>query len=413
MKIMFDTKKVVVTEDAEIAFLQRMRHPRMVMYLGCGRCEDGNIFVVLEYMPQGSLDSLVWSEVEQLTAAGKPSAIPSHLQKVKGRPRADSSGFHHGARDDGTSGSVCESKPLPKTVSWDTRLQILADIAEGMTHLHLVFFAVHRDLKSPNVLLMAKEGKLRAKVADFGTSRVLTAATRPASAPSMNSKGPSAIHMAAKVGEDARAQTAPADSGNASLDKRGSSNRDLVSSSVLGSTSEGLPQTSSHLTMKMTTGRGTPLWMAPEILASMGSRAKKGSQEKAVFSQAVDIYAFAIIMWETLALRQPWITSCFKWSHEVLQAVERGDRPLTPKKLIQQAPEGYCTLMKTCWDQSPKKRPRFDWIARGLVDVKIALHRQRCQKAKTISPVPKMTGSSSSPGSEATIVSPAIELTTH
>lgn len=62
--------------------------------------------------------------------------------------------------------------------SWSQRLNILWDIAKGMEHLHsLDPIIVHRDLKSQNALLTQSlenaQYHPRAKVADFGLSRVL------------------------------------------------------------------------------------------------------------------------------------------------------------------------------------------------------------------------------------------------
>ncbi len=59
-----------------------------------------------------------------------------------------------------------------KDVHWKLRLQIAADVAAGMSFLHSVTPPViHRDLKSPNVLLhRLQSGDMCAKVADFGLS---------------------------------------------------------------------------------------------------------------------------------------------------------------------------------------------------------------------------------------------------
>jgi serine/threonine protein kinase len=62
-----------------------------------------------------------------------------------------------------------------KAIDWLVRVRIARQIAEGMRHLHKLSIA-HRDLKSDNVLL---DGEFNAKVADFGTSRVLGAIRAP------------------------------------------------------------------------------------------------------------------------------------------------------------------------------------------------------------------------------------------
>lgn len=67
-------------------------------------------------------------------------------------------------------------------VDWTTRISLALDIARGMRFLHgMMPPIVHRDLKSPNILLSMEtpeestsgERRLRAKVADFGLSRSL------------------------------------------------------------------------------------------------------------------------------------------------------------------------------------------------------------------------------------------------
>ena len=59
---------------------------------------------------------------------------------------------------------------------WPSRISIALDIARGMAFLHgMMPPIVHRDLKSPNILMTInpKTGRYRAKVADFGLSRSL------------------------------------------------------------------------------------------------------------------------------------------------------------------------------------------------------------------------------------------------
>jgi tRNA A-37 threonylcarbamoyl transferase component Bud32 len=65
-------------------------------------------------------------------------------------------------------------------MDWSTRYQMMLDICEGMAFLHSTTCAdgldkkelFHQDLKSANVLLLEEKGILRAKIGDFGLSRI-------------------------------------------------------------------------------------------------------------------------------------------------------------------------------------------------------------------------------------------------
>ena len=105
------------------------------MFLGCGISEDGDCFLVTEFMDGGSLDRALW---------GSTTAT-----------------------------------------SWMQRIQILLDVADGLGYLHLYHKSVHQDLKSPNILLekivrnddAARSDDTvthRAKIADFGLSKIFT-----------------------------------------------------------------------------------------------------------------------------------------------------------------------------------------------------------------------------------------------
>lgn len=41
---------------------------------------------------------------------------------------------------------------------------------------------------------------------------------------------------------------------------------------------------------------GTPLWMAPELLGNTGD----------VYSAKIDVYSFAMVMWELATRKTPW-----------------------------------------------------------------------------------------------------------
>jgi len=91
---------------------------------GCGRLPDKNVFIVLEFMEEGDLDTMI--------------------------ERSD------------------------VDFPWSDRVCILGDVAEGMTFLHDTHDSIHRDLKSGNVLLSKENGILRGKIGDFGMSKFLS-----------------------------------------------------------------------------------------------------------------------------------------------------------------------------------------------------------------------------------------------
>jgi len=118
VKKLLDSVDCDLSDDNEISFLMRVRHRRLVMFMGAGRFSDGNIFLVLEWMERGALDVYLRGE---------------------------------------------------STISWRQRVTFLRDVCEGMRHLHSLR-CLHRDLKSSNVLLAVENGDLRCKVGDFGLS---------------------------------------------------------------------------------------------------------------------------------------------------------------------------------------------------------------------------------------------------
>lgn len=122
-----------VFNNSEVKFLMRTRHERLVMFLGAGTMgafgeTNSDIFLVTEWMDGGNLAEFYWNK---------------------------------------------------KLVSWRQRLQILMDCLEGLAYLHLLHKSVHCDLKSPNILLdkSASDGLIRAKLGDFGLSRIFTYVT--------------------------------------------------------------------------------------------------------------------------------------------------------------------------------------------------------------------------------------------
>ncbi|KAK9665143.1 hypothetical protein RND81_14G093200 [Saponaria officinalis] len=104
-----------------------------------------------------------------------------------------------------------------------------------------------------------------------------------------------------------------------------------------------------YLTTK--TGKGTPQWMAPEVLRN------ERSDEKS------DLYSFGVILWELATQKIPW-------EHlnamQVIGAVgfmnQRLDIPedVDPK---------WALLIESCWNSEPQSRPTFQELLEKLKDM--------------------------------------------
>jgi serine/threonine protein kinase len=113
--------------DKEASMLHNVRHAAIVTFYGAGTMPDGRPFLVSELMDQGSL----WHVLRNTT------------------------------------------------LDWPIKIRFAAEIASGMAQVHALD-RIHRDLKSQNVLVKLVAGKLRCKIADFGTATLLeTAASTP------------------------------------------------------------------------------------------------------------------------------------------------------------------------------------------------------------------------------------------
>ena len=108
-----------------------------------------------------------------------------------------------------------------------------------------------------------------------------------------------------------------------------------------------------------TTGVGSTFWMAPELVVAL-------REDKGVYTPKVDIYAFGIIMHELLILLRPYSDRDVTFSYKILNAVEKGERPLVTPQSRAKAPEKYCKLMEDCWHQDATKRPEFNTVFHRL-----------------------------------------------
>lgn len=113
---------------AEIVSIGRLRHRNLVPLLGYCR-RKGELLLVYDYMPNGSLDKYLYN-----------------------KPRV--------------------------TLNWSQRFRITKGVASGLFYLHEEWeqVVVHRDIKASNVLL---DAELNGRLGDFGLSRLYDHGTDP------------------------------------------------------------------------------------------------------------------------------------------------------------------------------------------------------------------------------------------
>ncbi|XP_002520512.2 L-type lectin-domain containing receptor kinase SIT2 [Ricinus communis] len=113
---------------AEIASMGRLRHRNLVQLLGYCR-RKGELLLVYEYMPNGSLDKFLFSKKEA-------------------------------------------------KLNWDQRHRIIRGVASGLLYLHHDWEQVvlHRDVKASNVLL---DANFNARLGDFGLAKFYDHGTNP------------------------------------------------------------------------------------------------------------------------------------------------------------------------------------------------------------------------------------------
>jgi len=95
--------------------------------------------------------------------------------------------------------------------------------------------------------------------------------------------------------------------------------------------------------------KGTPLWMAPEVMA--------GEQ----FNEKADVYSFGIVLWEIFTRQEPFKE--FDNYDEFRKAIcNRHVRPAIPAGTHPALKQ----LMEACWHHDPSKRPAFPAIVAAL-----------------------------------------------
>ena len=110
---------------------------------------------------------------------------------------------------------------------------------------------------------------------------------------------------------------------------------------------------------EMTALIGTVQYMAPEVLTG----SQKNHQRRFEYTAAVDIFSFAIILWQLLTSAEPYESLGEINRFLLLQRIARdGLRPDVPAWV---APN-ICSLLSECWSEAEHKRPTSAELVRRL-----------------------------------------------
>eukprot|EP00038_Savillea_parva_P020647 m.32043 g.32043 ORF g.32043 m.32043 type:complete len:1106 (-) comp4855_c0_seq1:61-3378(-) len=298
--------RLVPAFNEAVALVQSVRHAHVVTFYGSGVLGTQSPYLVTEYLSRGSLQALLYD---------------------------------------------------PSTgLDWATRLQFATDIASGMRFLHEMR-KYHGTLSAESCFV---DDSMRVKVGNFGLKNIGRAMDLANEALYKHDRQRQRNHRD-------RAVRSPAPQDVALLGSVGYEDED-DSLLLLPSTSQRSPQPPSRhplnrrAALSETSVSGPEpqrlwMWMAPEALSEGSNHVKS--------TAAMDVFSFAIVLWEIWARSEPWLevrerNDKRRWS-EVKRRVIKGSRPTLPGSL-QGGPAGFSELMEDCWQQSCDSRPTFDSI---------------------------------------------------
>uniref|UniRef100_A0A0D9WL58 Protein kinase domain-containing protein n=1 Tax=Leersia perrieri TaxID=77586 RepID=A0A0D9WL58_9ORYZ len=106
----------------------------------------------------------------------------------------------------------------------------------------------------------------------------------------------------------------------------------------------------------MTAETGTYRWMAPELYSTVTLR----HGEKKHYNHKVDVYSFAIVLWELLHNKMP-----FEGMSNLQAAYAAAFKNIRPS--ADDLPGELSEILTTCWKEEPNERPNFTQIVQMLL----------------------------------------------
>lgn len=259
----------------------------------------------------------------------------------------------------GSAGDLGVRAPMNLTLS--DKYFLALGCARGLEALHTyknnALGLCHRDVKSFNFLV---DAQLNAKISDMELSTTEISRSQPPK----------------PVDKCEHADSFGSSSGTGSNDQ---GFEDDMYSSLL-------PRESESASMSIT--EQLPVWLAPEVINPSGRNSPAPSathaSTNARYSQASDIYALGLVLWEIMSMKIPYFDECGDSDEAIRNHVLRGLRPKfntfcrTNTHEMDTIPQpfsancngngyntldsSYVALTTDCWRQDPAKRPKISEI---------------------------------------------------